>query len=800
MLNLDEFVFWQDKDLSELDDRLLLLLFFQEFNLDNLCKAGLLLQHFYNGKKLYPFYSAMDGCKYCYPFEVEYMKLAFKFYHDEMNAFKTLLSDVDLTQETDINEEEILGFINSRKQFEQKLELEYTAKMFGSEILDKLDKVSLNNIEFNENYTRNGALGKVKIGVRKDKKQVAVKINPVWRKSDVNVLKSFLENRNSTPQHKNLLQVYEIGLDVRKRSGRRYEYAYFYSMEKADNLCGTGSYCSKTLANILKGESKLSPPEVVYLLKELGKGLKALHDSGRVHGKIRPENILWVESIPKLSELTCTDNLANLLTFKDTILPSEQKSTLFVKPSIDNDIYALVISAYRAITGNSEKSFPEMPFKILRTTEGMALNKVFLKACAKSRQDRYSSVDKFLKDLERIDTSDASSFLNKKYPAPKVEKSDIFVSRLGEKIMSKLDNVKLKDYKIVKNFRGAGGFGDVRIYEHRICHFRAIKRVNLNNPRAKQEAESVLLYKEKSPKHPNLIKIFEAGCDTEIIDGVEEYFFFYTMEAADNLFDLCHPEYKYYHPVSLYSLKYKKEKYGLDTMPDDYIFFSWNILLKHVIEGLKALHDSGLVHRDIKPDNLILVGGVLKISDVGLVTTIDSIDSLAGTEGYFPPEYFEQSFVNIQRLQKDAIKNDLFAAGISIFNAFTNGSIYINHLIAAGISTFDIFTNELICIEDIERFADSVCEYLRKQKAEEGSSYYSDTELHMRLIKKICAKNPEKRFNSASEVLSEFPEDFVDSFEVPDEFDEWYCRAQARKQDASYFDYYSYIFALGEQH
>ncbi len=485
MLDLNKFVLWQNIDLSKLDKQVMLFLLFQEFNLNKLSKIIVLLTHFNaNEKNIYPWYDALINYKYHYPFALEHMKLAFEFYHDEINNFRNVLKSSDLTHETGAYENELLNIFKQKEQFEKKAELKYTTELFGSELLDQLDNIRLNDISFDEDYTVNGSLGKVKMGTNKDKKQVAVKINQVWRKSDIDLFKSFLKNQRSAPRHRNLIQVYKIGLDVKRRVGRRYEYTYFYSMEQADNLCDNDSYYPKTLANILTGRNKLSPSETVYLSKELAKGLNALHDSGKFHGKIRPENILWVDNVPKLSELTCVENLANPFTFKDTILPSEQKPDLYIKPSVDSDIYALAICAYCALTGNSERMFPEMPFEILKTTEGKALNNIFLKACAKSKQNRYSTVIKFLEDLEQIDTPETLISFDKKYIPPDDEKIDVFTSILGEEIMSKLDNIKLKDYKVVKNFRGAGGFGDVRICESVTWDFIAIKRVNLNNPRA----------------------------------------------------------------------------------------------------------------------------------------------------------------------------------------------------------------------------------------------------------------------------------------------------------------------------
>ena len=54
--------------------------------------------------------------------------------------------------------------------------------------------------------------------------------------------------------------------------------------------------------------------------------------------------------------------------------------------------------------------------------------------------------------------------------------------------------------------------------------------------------------------------------------------------------------------------------------------------------ALENLHQHGLVHRDIKPSNIIFVIGAPKLADVGLVASVDESLTLAGTEGYIPPE------------------------------------------------------------------------------------------------------------------------------------------------------------------
>jgi serine/threonine protein kinase len=67
----------------------------------------------------------------------------------------------------------------------------------------------------------------------------------------------------------------------------------------------------------------------------------------------------------------------------------------------------------------------------------------------------------------------------------------------------------------------------------------------------------------------------------------------------------------------------------------------WTEVLDRLVEaghGLAAVHAAGLVHRDVKPDNILIKNGVAKLADFGLATPPGWTGRIAGTPGYIAPE------------------------------------------------------------------------------------------------------------------------------------------------------------------
>ena len=99
-----------------------------------------------------------------------------------------------------------------------------------------------------------------------------------------------------------------------------------------------------------------------------------------------------------------------------------------------------------------------------------------------------------------------------------------------------------------------------------------------------------------------------------------------------------------------------------------------NITVK-LARAVAALHHAGIIHRDIKPDNVILEGGgSLKLIDLGVVRVPGLEDfppeNIPGTAAYMAPEMSEGEAGNEA--------TDIYALGVTMFRAFTGEYPYGN--------------------------------------------------------------------------------------------------------------------------
>jgi serine/threonine-protein kinase len=183
---------------------------------------------------------------------------------------------------------------------------------------------------------------------------------------------------------------------------------------------------------------------------------------------------------------------------------------------------------------------------------------------------------------------------------------------------------RLGQYQL-KQRLGAGGMGEVYLAEHvllrRPCAIKLIRPERAGDPRnlARFERE---VQATAALTHPNTVEIFDYG---HTADGT----FYYVMEYLPGL-----------------SLDELVQRHG--PLPPERTVH----LLRQVCAALREAHAAGLIHRDIKPGNVLVCrrGGrhdVAKLLDFGLVQAhslsqdgqqLTQEGAIAGTPAYMSPE------------------------------------------------------------------------------------------------------------------------------------------------------------------
>jgi tetratricopeptide (TPR) repeat protein len=149
-------------------------------------------------------------------------------------------------------------------------------------------------------------------------------------------------------------------------------------------------------------------------------------------------------------------------------------------------------------------------------------------------------------------------------------------------------------------------------------------------------------------------------------------------------------------------------------------------IIAQACSAIAAVHEAGITHRDIKPDNLLVSkGGLIKLTDFGLAKAADArmtqAGTVMGTPSYMSPE---------QALGKDADgRSDIYSTGLVLHEVLTGNTVF--------------------------RDGNVVQRQINEVPPPPSASTQGIPEKLDALVMKCIAKKPEERYQTVRELLAD---------------------------------------------
>lgn len=492
----------------------------------------------------------------------------------------------------------------------------------------------------------------------------------------------------------------------------------------------------------------LKPDEVLDYSVQISDAVAEAHAHGVIHGGLNPQNVMLTAGggvkvmdfalAKAITEQGGIDRQVETLVLTSTLAYSSPEQVLGEELDARSDIFSLGMIIYEMITGHrllegetlddvTATLVNEEPSTLIKyeTEVPVELDRIVRKALAKNREHRYQTAKELFIDLEKLKhPSEQTELLDQIEPLEVVKPS---VPSPGASLM-------VADYRIIRKL-GEGGMGVVYEAEQqrprrpvalkviRGAHFVDEYQVKL----FQREAEALARL-----KHPGIASIYEAGCT----DAGQHFF---AMELVQGV------------PLTDYVKGHRRdgaqEPLGIKKRLE---------LFLEICDAINYAHQRGVIHRDLKPNNILVtgdserdstssvttIGPKVKVLDFGLariteadadVSVVSEVGQIKGTLPYMSPEQVRGNPEEID------LRSDVYALGVILYELLTD-----KHPYDVGRTTLPEAIR-VIC-EEPPTQPSRVLREERAPKSTQVRRFNRDVET---IVLKALEKDPERRYQSA---------------------------------------------------